>query len=194
MARLMPISRVRSAIDIAIVLTTERPPTTRLMRAIPTRIELRIEVAPPICLSKSLPVIVATLGTWALISAATVCGFVPGRRVDGQPGRDLRGGDSLRRDERRQRLDDTGAGRRRAGRPRRLSGAVSVGSRIADDRERTRRAGSIVSPTCLSYWRARSEPRTVDVRALVGRGQRAARRRRRIGNVSRPWSAPATRP
>ena len=43
MARLMPISRVRSAIDIAIVLMTDRPPTTRLISAMPTRIALRID-------------------------------------------------------------------------------------------------------------------------------------------------------
>ena len=42
-ARLMPISRVRSAIDMAIVLMTDRPPTARLIRAMPTRIELRID-------------------------------------------------------------------------------------------------------------------------------------------------------
>ena len=77
-ARLMPISRVRSAIDIAIVLTTERPPTRRLISAIPTRIELRIAVAPPICLSKSLPVIVATPGTSALIRAASASTSWPG--------------------------------------------------------------------------------------------------------------------
>ncbi len=71
MARLMPISRVRSAIDMAIVFTTDRPPTRRLISAIPTRIELRIEVALPICLSKSLPVIVATPGTCAVIRAAS---------------------------------------------------------------------------------------------------------------------------
>ena len=78
MARLIPISRVRSAIDIAIVFTTDRPPTRRLIRAIPTRIELRIDVAPPICLSKSLPVIVEMPGTSALIRAASASMSWPG--------------------------------------------------------------------------------------------------------------------
>ena len=41
-ARLMPISRVRSATDIAIVLMIDRPPTIRLMRPMPTMIELKI--------------------------------------------------------------------------------------------------------------------------------------------------------
>ena len=78
MARLMPISRVRSAIDIAIVLMTDRPPTTRLMSAMPTRIALRIDIDEPICLSKSAPVMVVTSGRAVLISAATVSGSVPG--------------------------------------------------------------------------------------------------------------------
>ena len=76
-ARLMPISRVRSAIDMAIVLMTDRPPTTRLISAIPTRIELRIAVADPICLSKSLPVIAVTVGTCASIRSASTSGSTP---------------------------------------------------------------------------------------------------------------------
>ena len=79
MARLMPISRVRSATDIAIVLMTDRPPTTRLMRATPTRIELRIDVADPICSSKSSPVIVATSG----IAASMAVGDLPPGRCPG---------------------------------------------------------------------------------------------------------------
>ena len=90
MARLIPISRVRSAIDIAIVLTTDRPPTSRLIRAIPTRIEFRIEVAPPICLSKSLPVIVEMPGTSALIRVGERLDVLPGLRIDDHRGRDVR--------------------------------------------------------------------------------------------------------
>ncbi len=78
MARLMPISRVRSAMAIAIVLMTERPPTMRLMRAMPTRIELKSDFTEPICLSKSAPVMVARPGIPASISRATVSGPTPG--------------------------------------------------------------------------------------------------------------------
>ncbi len=74
----MPISRVRSAIDIAIVLTTDRPPTARLMSAMPTRIEFRSDVAAPICWSKSLPVIAATFGTCASIRSASTSVSTPG--------------------------------------------------------------------------------------------------------------------
>ncbi len=76
-ARLIPISRVRSATDIAIVLTTDSPPTSRLMSPMPTRIELRIAVEEPISLSKSAPVMVETPGMAAVISAAIVAGLVP---------------------------------------------------------------------------------------------------------------------
>ena len=78
-ARLIPISRVRSATDIAIVLMTDRPPTARLIRAIPTRIEFRIAVADPICRSKSAGGHrreVRRSAAW--ISAATVSGSTPG--------------------------------------------------------------------------------------------------------------------
>ena len=78
MARLIPISRVRSATDMAIVLMTDSPPTARLISAIPTRIELRIEVAEPIWLSKSLAVIGSRSGAVARISVAIVSGSVPG--------------------------------------------------------------------------------------------------------------------
>ena len=47
MARLMPISRVRSVTLMAIVLMTDRPPTTRLMTATPTMIALKIRVVRP---------------------------------------------------------------------------------------------------------------------------------------------------
>ena len=77
-ARLMPISRVRSATDIAVVLTTDRPPTMRLMSPIPTRIALKMLVVEPICLSKSLPVIALVLGSAAVISAAIVPVSTPG--------------------------------------------------------------------------------------------------------------------
>ena len=78
MARLIPISRVRSATDMAIVLMTERPPMTRLRRPMPIRIALSIEVAAPICWSKSLPVIVVMPAILASISSATVSGLTPG--------------------------------------------------------------------------------------------------------------------
>ena len=77
MARLMPISRVRSATDMAMVLMTERPPTSRLMRPMPIRMALRIDVADPICLSKSLPVMGVTPETAASISSAIFCGSTP---------------------------------------------------------------------------------------------------------------------
>ena len=171
-ARLMPISRVRSAIDIAIVLTTDRPPTTRLISAIPTRIELRIDVAAPICWSKSLPVIVATFGTWASIRSASTSGSTPGVGIDGHRRRRGRtrsspawtiGGSVC--DEQLLR-----------GRERDRCRLVGRGQRRLEDRRRPRRSTpwrAIVSPTCLSYLRAMSEPRTVTCRpssAASGRG------------------------
>jgi hypothetical protein len=58
-------------------LTTDSPPTSRLIRAMPIRIELRIEVAEPICWSKSLPVIAPTPGTAASMRSASASMSVP---------------------------------------------------------------------------------------------------------------------
>ena len=46
MARLMPISALRSATDMAMVLMTDRPPTTRLMTAT-MMMALKMAVAGP---------------------------------------------------------------------------------------------------------------------------------------------------
>ncbi len=56
MARLIPISRVRSATDIAIVLIVDRPPTRRLSIAIPVRTIEKMALKLPSMASKSLPV------------------------------------------------------------------------------------------------------------------------------------------
>src|SRR6185312_14900821 len=74
MARRMPISRVRSATLMAIVLITDRPPTMRLMAATPMMIALKITVVAPTVLENSAPVMVALFSTAASIAAATVVG------------------------------------------------------------------------------------------------------------------------
>ena len=80
MARLMPISRVRSATLMAIVLMTDRPPTTRLMTATPMMIALKIAVEAPTCSSNSAPVMVALFSTAPSICAATVVDVGSGLR------------------------------------------------------------------------------------------------------------------
>ena len=77
MARLMPISRVRSVTLIAIVLMTERPPTTRLMSATPMMMALKIRVVDPTCWSKSALVIVVTWSTSASMRSPSAAGSVP---------------------------------------------------------------------------------------------------------------------
>ena len=76
-ARLMPISRVRSATLMAIVLMTERPPTIRLMSATPTMIALKIMVVVPTCWAKSALVTAVTLSTDALIRVASAAVSAP---------------------------------------------------------------------------------------------------------------------
>ena len=76
MARLMPISRVRSVTLMAIVLMTDRPPTTRLMSATPMMIALKITVVDPTCWSKSALVRVVTLPS-RLDAAASASASVP---------------------------------------------------------------------------------------------------------------------
>ena len=56
MARLMPISRVRSATAMAMVLIVERPPTSRLSIATPVRTSVKMALNVPSNASKSLPV------------------------------------------------------------------------------------------------------------------------------------------
>ena len=77
MARLMPISRVRSATLIAIVLMTDRPPTIRLMAATPMMIALKIIVVAPTVSSNSAPVMVALFSTAASIADATAAMSAP---------------------------------------------------------------------------------------------------------------------
>ena len=71
MARLMPISRVRSLTDMAIVLTTDRPPTIRLIRPTPTMIPPRRFAIEPTDSSNSLAVTVVTFGSDASRAAAS---------------------------------------------------------------------------------------------------------------------------
>ena len=91
MARLIPISRVRSAIDIAIVLTTDRPPTSRLISAIPTRIELRIEVARADLLVEVLAGHRRDAGDLGLDPGCERLDVLTRLRVDDHRGRDVRG-------------------------------------------------------------------------------------------------------
>jgi hypothetical protein len=77
MARLMPISRVRSATLIAIVLMTDRPPTIRLMAATPKMIALKIVVVAPTVSFHSAPVTVALFSTVASMADATAAKSAP---------------------------------------------------------------------------------------------------------------------
>ena len=63
MERLIPISRVRSATLMAIVLITDRPPTTRLIRATPRMMALNIATVDPNAWSKSSAVVACTCPT-----------------------------------------------------------------------------------------------------------------------------------
>ena len=116
-------------------------------------------MADPIWRSKSAPVIVLTLGSAALISAAIVLGATPGLRVDGQPEVAIWVGSELGRHDRRQgrHVELLGGGERDHGL---LVGAVSVGARIPTISNGSPRR-VIEPPTVALYWRARSEPRTV---------------------------------
>ena len=76
-ARLIPISRVRSATDMAIVLITDRPPTIRLIRATPTMIALKIATDEPTTSSNSVAVIADAFGMSASIRAARASTSVP---------------------------------------------------------------------------------------------------------------------
>src|SRR3954451_25319015 len=70
-ARLIPISRVRSLTDMAIVLTTDKPPTTRLIKPTPTMMPLRRLAIEPIVWSNSLAVTAVTLGKDASMRSAS---------------------------------------------------------------------------------------------------------------------------
>ena len=81
MARLMPISRVRSATLMAIVLMTDRPPTMRLTAATPMIIALKIPVVAPTLSLNSAPVMVALFSTLASMADATAAKSAPSARV-----------------------------------------------------------------------------------------------------------------
>ena len=76
MARLMPISRVRSVTLMAIVLMTERPPTMRLMIPTPKMMALKMVVVLPTCCAQSALVTVVRLPS-ALMRVASSAGSVP---------------------------------------------------------------------------------------------------------------------
>ena len=89
-ARLIPISRVRSLTDIAIVLTTDRPPTIRLMRPTPTMIPPRRFAIEPIDSSNSLAVTVGHVRQRRFELRRRAADVGTGLRVDDDVGDRLR--------------------------------------------------------------------------------------------------------
>ena len=166
MARLMPISLVRSATLIAIVLMTDRPPTTRLMMATPMMIALKMAVEAPTCSSNSAPVIVALFATAPSISRRNVVDVRAGIGIHDDLVDELLGLDRIS-DQRGKRLDEQLLRGARAARGRWCPAPSAWAGACRSPRTRRPRI-SIVSPAATSYSLPCLEPSTTRLPSSSG--------------------------